>query len=213
MLIVLEGIDGAGKSTQAKILIQKLTEHGKKVGTFTFPAYNRFFGRIIKKFLRGELGRLSSQNPYLVSTLYAANRFECRETLFHLLKKNDIVVLQRYVTSSELYQTAHIPPAHRQKLVKWIQTMEYRFFGLPRPDIVIYLYLPVHLSYALIKKRGKTRELYEKQKLLAKVNAYAKVLARRENWFLIPCSKRGVVLSRQEIGRRVWEVVKFKVKN
>lgn len=210
MLIVIEGIDGSGKTTQTNLLLKEFRKAHISAGTIKFPQYNLFFGRVLKKFLQGNYGSLNAIHPYFVSCLYALDRFQSKEKLRRLLQCKDVVVLQRYTTSSMLYQTAKMPPHERTRMSQWIENMEYSILGLPRPDLVIYLCLPTHLAYALITKRGKVKGLYEKKiSLLRKANALGIAYARtKKNWELVPSVKDNTMLPPSEIGEQILKIVK-----
>lgn len=213
MLIVIEGIDGSGKTTQAKLLIKALKSAHYKVGTFKFPQYDSFFGQIIKKFLTGELGLLGNQNNYMVSCLYALERYHAKPRLKRLIEKNDITILQRYVTSNEIYQSIPVPKVGRLAFCKWLRKVEYEILGLPKPDLVIYLYLPTRLCYNLIKKRGGKKEIYEKNyKRLDEANNFGlELAASRKDWIPVECSNGKNILSKTIISQKIWAIIQSKI--
>ena len=144
-LIVLEGIDGSGKSTQAKLL--------KADFLLAFPRYNYFFGKIIKLILHHEWGKKLS--PYLVAGFFALDRLMAKKTINGYLEAGKTVLLDRYTGSSQAHQGAKLTGAAQQKLIDWIDWLENKFFQLPQADKVIYLQVPPQISKKLMRSRQK----------------------------------------------------------
>src|SRR5580704_15426600 len=120
-LIAIEGIDGSGKGTQSRILVERLRQSGRKVELISFPRYEEtFFGRLIGSFLNGQFGTLDQVHPVLVSLLFAGDRFESRPKLEKALATCDVVVLDRYVASNVAHQGAKILGADRETLCRSI---------------------------------------------------------------------------------------------
>jgi dTMP kinase len=213
MLIIIEGIDGSGKSTQTKLLVNKLQKNGYKTATLNFPQYQQFFGRAVKRFLQGEFGQISQVNPYLPSVLYAMDRWQTKERLQKWLKQKKIVVLNRYTTSNLVHQTIKLPTSKQQQYINWLEKMEYQILGLPKPDLVIYLYLPYQLSYALIKKRGNKKDIHEADlnHLKAASAQGLKLATARRNWYVVNCNHGEKILSKSQIAEKVWNIVKIKM--
>jgi dTMP kinase len=143
-LIVIEGIDGSGKSTQIRMLQEFLKKAGRKSEYLHFPRTEApYFGELIARFLRGEFGSLSDVDPYLVAMLYAGDRKDASETIKKWLSENKTVLLDRYTYSNIAYQCAKLKDAvERKKLMDWILSLEFVHFGIPRPDINIFLDVP-----------------------------------------------------------------------
>ncbi len=147
MFIVLEGLDGAGKSTQFKLLRDELAKQGMECEYLHFPRFDApLYGDLIARFLRGDLGSLESVNPYLVALLYAGDRADAAAQIRKWLAEDKIVVVDRYVYSNIGYQCAKIGSAEgRNELRKWILETEYKHFSIPRPDISLFLDVPLSL--------------------------------------------------------------------
>ncbi|MDD3108725.1 MAG: dTMP kinase [Alistipes sp.] len=143
-LIVLEGLDGAGKSTQIQMLQELLTAHGLPYAYLHFPRFDApIYGELIARFLRGELGSLSEVDPYIVALLYAGDRAEAATTLRRWMEEGKTVILDRYVYSNIAYQCAKIAdPLARQALQEWILQLEYTHHHSPRPDCTLFLDVP-----------------------------------------------------------------------
>jgi dTMP kinase len=143
-LFVIEGVDGAGKSTQIKLLNNFLSKRGYNCEYLHFPRTDApYFGELIARFLRGEFGSLNEVNPYLVAMLYAGDRKDASEVISNWLKEGKIVLLDRYTYSNIAYQCAKLQGIPAQdELMKWILTLEFDHFAIPRPDLNIFLDVP-----------------------------------------------------------------------
>lgn len=145
MLIVIEGLDGSGKSTQVKRLRQYLESSGKPLTYIHFPRYDApVYGDLIGKFLRGGFGSIDAVHPQLVALLYAEDRRTAVPQMLEAVKDGGILLLDRYVYSNIAYQCAKIEDeSEREELRKWIRDIEYGDFGLPVPDLNIFLDVPI----------------------------------------------------------------------
>ena len=164
MLVVVEGLDGAGKSTQVARLKDYLATKGD-LKYIHFPRYDApVYGNLISRFLRGDFGSISQVNPTLVALLYAEDRHGAAPMMREVLDRGGIVLLDRYVYSNIAYQCAKVDdPEHREELRKWIFETEYGHFNLPVPDLNIFLDVPIgfvekRLSAA---RRGHDRDYLE----------------------------------------------------
>lgn len=145
MLIVLEGLDGAGKSTQVQRLRKYLTERFGSLEYIHFPRYEApVYGDLISRFLRGEFGDNATVHPQLVALLFAEDRHGAGPSLRSALREGTTVLLDRYVYSNIAYQCAKLPAGEkREDLREWILNTEYGQFDLPRPDLNLYLDVPI----------------------------------------------------------------------
>ncbi len=162
MLIVLEGLDGAGKSTQIKQLRDKLTECGIESEYLHFPRFDApIYGDLIARFLRGELGALEQVNPYLVALLYAGDRADAAAVINGWMSSGKVVILDRYVYSNVSYQCGKVADeAARKELSEWILNLEYEHFAIPRPDISFFLDVPFEFTKRKLEEQrdGEDRE-------------------------------------------------------
>ncbi|MBE6195757.1 MAG: dTMP kinase [Rikenellaceae bacterium] len=144
MLIVLEGLDGAGKSTQIQLLRQYLEKQGMKSEYLHFPRFDApVYGELIARFLRGEFGSVEQVNPYLVALLYAGDRNDAAKLIRGWLAEGKAVVLDRYVYSNIGYQCAKLHTREeRDRLAEWILELEYHHYAIPRPDLSLFLDVP-----------------------------------------------------------------------
>ncbi|MBQ5693609.1 MAG: dTMP kinase [Alistipes sp.] len=144
MFIVLEGLDGAGKSTQIKRLRQLFADRGIESEYVHFPRFDSpVYGELIARFLRGELGSIESVDPYIVALLFAGDRADMAPRIAQWQAEGKVVIVDRYVYSNIGYQCAKIADAEgRKRLKEWILSTEYGYFNIPRPDISLFLDVP-----------------------------------------------------------------------
>ena len=145
MLIVLEGLDGAGKSTQVRMFREYLAGICPVLEYIHFPRYDApVWGGLIGKFLRGGFGSIESVHPQLVALLFAGDRHDAAPQIRRTLRDGGTVLLDRYVYSNIAYQCAKLPSDEEaEDLREWINNTEYGQFGLPRPDLNIFLDVPI----------------------------------------------------------------------
>lgn len=157
MFIVLEGLDGAGKSTQIAKLRDMFRARGVESEYLHFPRFDApVYGELIARFLRGDLGSVESVNPYLVALLYAGDRAAAAATIRGWLADGKVVIVDRYVYSNIGYQCAKLPRGEARNMLKdWILHTEYEEFAIPRPDLSLFLDVPFAFT---AKKLSETRE-------------------------------------------------------
>lgn len=202
-LIVIEGIDGSGKLTQLKLLLNYLNKKQISHTSFDFPQYGKtFFGDFAGRFLNGEFGHFSRINPYLASFPYAADRWQVKTQLWQAISDNKLVICNRY-TPSSIYQAVKIKSSERIKFLDWVETLEYEVFGIPRPSLVIFLYVPLSLAQTLIAK--KIKDQYEKSvNYLKKVESmYLDVVKTDKSWIKIDCVENNKILSPDIIHKKI----------
>lgn len=144
MFIVLEGLDGAGKSTQVQLLRRLLADRGLQSEYIHFPRFDApVYGELIARFLRGEFGSVDQVDPYLVALMFAGDRAEAAPQIRQWLSEGRAVVLDRYVWSNVGYQCAKLPAGEpRERLARWILDLEFGHNNLPRPDVSLFLDVP-----------------------------------------------------------------------
>ncbi len=155
MFIVLEGLDGAGKSTQFKLLRAMFAQRGVECEYLHFPRFDApLYGDLIARFLRGDLGSLESVDPYLVALLYAGDRADAARSIREWIAEGKIVLVDRYVYSNIGYQCAKIADStKRRELKEWILDMEYRHFEIPQPDMSLFLDVPFSFTQARLSEQ------------------------------------------------------------
>jgi dTMP kinase len=159
--IAIEGLDGAGKSTQVALLQQHLQRLGVRCRYLHFPQItSEIWGELIAKFLRGDLGKINGVNPYLVALIYAEDRRTAAAEIRRWIGEDYFVIVDRYVYSNVAFQCAKLPAGEeRNKLREWIWTLEYRYFEIPRPQRSLFLDVPFAFTQEKLSgdRRGNDR--------------------------------------------------------
>lgn len=190
-LIAIEGIDGAGKGTQSRQLVERLNALGVKSTGIQFPRYSETtFGAAIGDFLNGHFGSLDEVHPQLAAVLYAGDRFESKQILLDAAQNYDVVVLDRFTGSNLAHQSAKLDGEERQELIKWIDHVEHVVFGLPRPDVNILIDISSNWSRELVSRKGDRDYTEEEADIhesnlpyLERVrNCYRAIAAERDDW-------------------------------
>ena len=162
MLIVLEGLDGAGKSTQVKLLKEYIQSKGKQLRYLHFPRFDApVYGDLIAKFLRGDFGAINQVHPQLVALLFAEDRHEASTMIREWLDNGDVVLLDRYVYSNIAYQCSKLKSKEESDALRdWIFNLEYNTFNIPRPDVNLFLDVPISFVDKKLKenREGDDRE-------------------------------------------------------
>lgn len=162
MFIVLEGLDGAGKSTQITKLRDMFRAQGVESEYLHFPRFDApIYGELIARFLRGDLGSVESVNPYLVALLYAGDRADAATTIRQWLGEGKVVIVDRYVYSNIGYQCAKIADStERNRLREWILHTEFEEFGIPKPNLSLFLDVPFAFTERKLSevREGEDRE-------------------------------------------------------
>lgn len=220
-LIVLDGNDGSGKATQARLLQERLTREGTAAECVDFPAYGRnLFGSLVGECLAGTRGDFLNLDPRIASTLYAADRFESSAAIRALLETGTTVIADRFSSANAIHQGGKIPDeGERIAFLSWLDRMEHGVLGVPRPDLVIYLEVPVEASLLLLAEKrrakipgmadGQSDQVESDRAYLERSHATAKWLAEREgNWHAISCADpAGAVRSRESIHEEIFEIL------
>jgi len=210
-LIVIEGNNASGKGTQARLLVQRLRSQGKKVIGVSFPQYKSVTGKLIGSYLRGEFGDINEISPYLASTLYAFDRLAVRDKIVHWLKQGYLVVTDRYVESNKAFQAAKLKSnKERKKFFKYIDEIEYKIAKIPKPNLVVYLDVPLKIATKLHDKKkgriyiGKERDIHERNnEYLQIVEKMYLVLAKENKWKKIKCIENNKLHSKSTIANKI----------
>ena len=153
-VIVLEGLDGCGKSTQLDLALEYLKGNNVTCRSVSFPNYESLSGKLVKQYLTGEIPCGGRNGAYAASTIYAADRYISYMTDWKdFYESGGIILAGRYTTSNAIYQLTKLPPEEHEYYLNWLCDFEYGKLGLPEPDLVIYLDMPVEVSQNLLDKR------------------------------------------------------------
>ena len=220
-LLVVEGLDGAGKSTQIRLLKSFFSKRGHSCEYLHFPRTNTpYFGELIARFLRGEFGALNEVDPWLVAMLYAGDRKNASDLISGWLNKGKIVLLDRYTYSNIAYQCAKLDDTgDRKKLMKWILDLEFKHFGIPLPDLNIFLDVPFSFTEKKLSssRSGQdrdylngTKDIHEESLAFQKKvrEIYIEVAETSEQLSVVNCSDNyGNILTPQVIFERILEII------
>ena len=204
-LIVLEGIDGAGKATQAKLLAKRLRAEGIPLTTFKSPRYETPTGKIVKNALMGKYGDFVNLPPYISALPYLLDFSAAQKEITAALKRG-AVLCDRYIQSTLAFHSAKIPNTKkRRQFIKDIERIMYQELELPRPDLIIYVDTPPHIAQKLLKnKKDQHEKNMSYQKRVAKTYAS---LATGGEWRTVHCIESGKILSPKIIHERIWRIV------
>lgn len=215
-LIAIEGIDGSGKRTQVELLASALRQRGYNVHQTGFPKYDSTFGKLIGKFLDGQLGPLDKVDPRFTALLYAGDRLEAKPELDAALHKGQIVLTDRYIGSNLAHQGARWPAESRLQFIEWMCHVEYSIYGLPREQLVLYLRVAPEQAQKLVLQKtvreytAAAQDLQEAslQHLQNAAEVYDE-LATQAPWITIQCfdSARNAMNSPEEISSEILSVV------
>ena len=224
-LIVIDGTDGSGKATQVELLRKRLVKEGKTVKIVDFPEYYKnFFGKFVGHCLSEQYFNFVNVHPKIASVLYAADRWESSKQIEGWLKKGYVVLANRYVSSNQIHQGGKIRDAKKRKdFLRWLDDMEHRVFDIPRPDVVVFLSVPIRVTLGLMKDRDKTHErAYLKKKTDVHENdprflensrkSAIKLVEELNNFVKIECTKKNAMRTRDDIHEDVYQEVKKVVK-
>jgi len=220
-IIAIEGLDGVGKSTQIKLLIEYLNSQNISYEFKHFPEVStKFFGELISKFLRGEFGQAKDVDPYLVAMLYAGDRFNSLDFLSNSQEENKIILLDRYVYSNIAFQCAKVSSDEKEKLREWIYELEFKFFNLPKPTKSILLNVPFDFTVEQLKKQrvGSERDylkgkedIHESDLNLQEnvLKEYLSMADTYDDFFKIDCTDENYnMLSPELIHKKVMNIIK-----
>jgi dTMP kinase len=216
-LIVIDGTDGSGKGTQVALLLKRLKKEGHKTYLVDFPQYGKKSAGPVEELLNGKYGML---NPYQGSLLYAVDRLDASFGIHKALAEGRVVIANRYTTANAGHQGAKINSrAARKKFFVWLEELEFKLIGLPRPNLTLILHVPAKVAYKLIGQKDKSTRTYikgkkrdfaekDKQHLKRAEETYLEIAKTFPKTQLLECAHEGKLFSIETIHERVWTEVK-----
>ncbi len=222
-LIVLEGLDGSGKGTQTQLLLEALTSQTEKTGgpgvrKITFPDYSSPSSALVKMYLNGEFGSDPQDvNAYTASTFYAVDRFASFQKDWKMdYGQGKIILADRYATSNYIYQMGKLPESQWEDYLSWVEDLEYEKLGLPKPDLVIFLDMPIEISQKLLSQRyhgdEEKKDIHENHmEFLRRCSLCAGFAARKLGWSVVSCAKGDEPLPVEEIHQKVLGCLKGEI--
>ena len=214
-LIVIEGTDGSGKSTQFKLLTSRLEAENHRFQKLVFPQYAEPSSALIRMYLGGEFGtRPSDVNAYAASTLYAVDRYASYKKVWSdWYEQGGLIVSDRYTTSNAVHQASKEPQEKQAAFLTWLYDLEYDKLGLPKPDLVIYLDVPTDFTEKLLRSREAATNTHadiheQDMQYLATCRETGRTAAKYYGWSVISCVRDGEMRSIEDIHEEIYRLVK-----
>lgn len=215
-LIVLEGADGAGKSTQFRALTRRLQQEGQTHSTVDFPRYGKPSARMAEYYLQGGFGSDPNiVNPYAASSFYAIDRYTSwmEDPWGEAYRADGLVLSDRYTTANIVHQAPKLSPQEQLPFSEWLFEFESSKLGIPKPNLVIFLDLPTEVAMQRLRQReaqtetkGDIHELDEPYLRACRETTLR--IAAHLNWHVISCAQAGVLRSAEDIHEEVYAIVK-----
>ncbi len=213
-LIVLEGTDGSGKATQAKLLLQSLEAQGFPCREIDFPRYGNPFAEPANLYLHGALGgKAGDVNAYAASTMFAVDRFASyQEEWGRFYESGGVIIANRYTTSNAVHQAPKLPDGERQIYLEWLFDLEYHRLCLPEPDLVLYLDMPTEAASRLMRRRERETntqaDIHEQDMdYLRRCRAGARGIAEAQGWVIVNCAFGNTPRTPEDIHREALAIV------
>ena len=194
-LMVIDGLDGCGKSTQLNLLDEYLRAGGTAYKQISFPDYDQPSSALVKMYLGGELGgSAAAVNAYAASSFYAVDRYASYTRFWREDYENGTpIVAARYVTSNAIHQMTKLPREEWDAFLEWLEDYEYNKLGLPSPDAVVFLDMPIEVSQRLMEQRydgdNEKKDIHERDlSYLHQCREAALYAASQKGWKVLPCS-------------------------
>jgi len=218
-LIVLEGIDGSGKSSQYRRLCARMENDGIDYNHIVFPRYDKDSSALIRMYLKGEFGEKPSDvSAYAASTFYAVDRFASyRSDWGKIYENGGLIISDRYTTSNAVHQGSKLGNEQLPEFFDWLADLEYVKMGLPRPDLVIYLDVDIETSLRRMEKRqlstSTSADIHEKDvAYLSRCLEVAGIACEHFGWLRVPYLKDGAERDVDEKNSQIYEIVKSYLK-
>ena len=214
-LIVIEGTDGSGKSTQFRLLTQRLENENIAFQKIVFPQYSEPSSALIRMYLGGEFGTNPSDvNAYAASSFYAIDRYASYKKIWgQWYEQGGLVICDRYTTSNAVHQASKLPPEERTVFLNWLFELEYGKLGLPKPDLVLYLDMPTEITEKMMRSReaatGTHADIHEQDEAYLKsCREAAREIVKDCGWTVIHCAKGDAPRTVEDIHNEVYKTVK-----
>ena len=214
-LIVFEGTDGSGKSTQFRILTERLDQEKIDYTRLVFPQYSEPSSALIRMYLGGEFGgKPSDVNAYAASTFFAVDRYASYKKIWKpIYDRGGLIISDRYTTSNAVHQASKEPPEARAAFLDWLYDLEFNKMELPKPDLVLYLDMPVEMTQQLMHEReeatGTHADIHEQDiEYLQQCKEVAEFAAAHYGWIRIRCAQGNRLRTVRDIHEEIFSYVK-----
>lgn len=207
-LIVFDGIDGSGKTTQIGLLKKYLDVQRVSWKAISFPQYGQNkFAIEIKKYLEGDYGPVNNVDPYEIAKLYASDRLLAKARIEKWLKEEKLVLVNRYVSANKAHMGANLDEDEREKFFAWIDHLEYELNGLPKADLTILLSVDPKVGQKNVQ--GGKHDIHEENlKHLEKASQiYLRLAKENANWYVVDCMKNGQMRDKEEIHQQIRKIL------
>ncbi len=213
-IIVLEGLDGCGKSTQLELAVKSLDENGVNVRLVSFPNYDSSCGRVVSDYLAGNIPCDGITGAYAASCFYAADRYASFNTEWkQAYESGAVIICGRYTTSNAIYQMTKLSENERDSYLEWLWDFEYNRMGIPEPDAVLFMDMPLEVSQKLLSARyegdDSKKDIHERDlEFMRRCHESALYTAEKCGWRMISCSDGEAPLSIESIHCSVMDNIK-----
>lgn len=214
-LIVFEGTDGSGKSTQFARLCQRMEEEGRPFQRLIFPQYDKPSSALLRMYLGGEFGSHPEDvNAYAASTFYAVDRYASwKQAWGEAYRRGGLILADRYTTSNAVHQASKVPEEERAAFFEWLADFEYNKLGLPRPDLVLYLDMPTEKAVENLRRRESAThtkgDIHEVDTAyLAQCRGTALQAAEHYGWRRLVCvDGEGNLRTVDDLHEEIWNIL------
>lgn len=213
-LIVIEGLDGSGKATQAKLLALALEENGERVKKITFPDYESESSALVRMYLHGEFGsKPGDVNAYAASAFYAVDRYASfKKDWGEVYQSGGLIIADRYATSNGIHQCSKLDESEWDEYLKWLDDFEYKKLGIPAPDVVIYLKADTDISQKLMSGRyggdESKKDIHEGDiEYLRRSQKAAAYCAQKLGWKTVECVQDGKMRTIEDIHNEIMTLI------
>lgn len=216
LIIIESGSDASGKATQSELIYEKLKNEGLKVRKVQYPNYESESSTLVKMYLRGDFGKNADDvDAYIASTFFTADRYASYKTEWEdFYREGGVVIADRYTTSNMVHQASKMAVEDRDKYLDWLDDYEYGMFKMPRPDVVIFLNVPVEFSRKLMANRmnkftgEKEKDIHERNaEYLERTYRNSLYIADKYGWKIVECIKDGELRSIDDINNEIYKIV------
>ncbi len=213
-LIVLDGLDGCGKSTQLGLAAEFLKNSGVNCRPISFPNYETLSGQLVECYLKGIIPCEGRNGGYSASMLYAVDRYVSYVTDWKdYFEAGGTIIAGRYTTSNAIYQLSKISLQEHDEYLRWLFDLEYNKLGLPEPDKVIFLDMPTEVSQKLLSARyngdESKKDIHERNiEFLKKCRECAMYCASMYSWTVVNCAENGIPLAIEDIYLKICDILR-----
>lgn len=213
-LVVIEGLDGSGKTTQVQRLTEKFDNAGTEYKRIKLPNYSSPSCSLVNMYLAGEFGNNPGDvNAYAASSFYAVDRFASfKQVWSEDYLGGKIILADRYATSNAVHQMVKLPKDEWEEYLLWLEDYEYVKMGIPKPSVVVFLDMPVEVSQKLMSERyeghEEKKDVHEANvEYLKKCREAAFFAAEKLSWKVINCAENGRARSIEDISKELYQIV------